>query len=421
MITVEQHLDRILAAVAPLPPRALPLAQAHGCVLAQDVAATVPVPPFDNSAMDGYAVQAADVTGASEAAPVRLRVVGDLPAGSAERPPVEPGTAVRIMTGAPMPPGADAVVPVEATDQVAGPGADARLPAVVEIRQPARPGAHVRRAAGDVAPGTVVLRAGTRLRARDLSTAASTGHGALGVHPPVRVGVLSTGSELVAPGEPLGPGQIPDSNETLVAGMVRESGAVPVVLGAVVDDAAALRARLTENLGRVDAVVTTGGVSAGAYDVVKEVLAPLGEVSFERVAMQPGKPQGFGVLARPGGGRGVPMFCLPGNPVSVFVSFQVFVHPALQRMRALVADAGPRTTTDAVAATGWRCPAGRRQFMPVAVEEARDGELRVRPATAGGSGSHLVASLALADALAVVDAEVEAVAAGDVVRVMMVP
>ncbi|GAA1646675.1 molybdopterin molybdotransferase MoeA [Georgenia ruanii] len=427
MITVEQHLERVLAAVRPLAPQRLPLDQAHGCVLAEEVTALLAVPPFDNSAMDGFAVRAADVAAADDGAPVRLRVVGDVPAGSAARPPVEPGTAVRVMTGAPVPPGADAVVPVEHTDQAAGPGQE--LPAVVEVRRPAAPGAHLRGAGEDVSPGAVVLRAGTPLRARDLSTAASVGHGTLLVHPPVRVGVLSTGSELVPPGQTPGAGQIPDSNHVLVAGMVREAGAVPVLLGAVADDAAALRARLAENLGRVEAVVTTGGVSAGAYDVVKEVLAPLGEVTFDQVAMQPGKPQGFGVLregaeAGPGApsdpGLGVPIFCLPGNPVSVFVSFQVFVAPALSRLRALVADAGAPAA--AVAATGWRCPPGRRQYMPVVVDGTDDtGALRVRPATAGGSGSHLVASLAQADALAVVDAEVDAVREGDAVRVMMVP
>jgi molybdopterin molybdotransferase len=293
----------------------------------------------------------------------------------------------------------------------------------VEIRRAFPPGSHVRRAGDDVAPGTVVLRAGTPLRARDLSTAASAGHGELLVHPPVRVGVLSTGSELVAPGTPLAHGQIPDSNAVLVAGMVLESGGVPVLLGAVDDEPDALRGLLAARLGEVDAVVTTGGVSAGAYDVVKEVLAPLGDVAFDKVAMQPGKPQGFGTLRD--GERPVPLFALPGNPVSVFVSFQVFVHPALTRMRALVAG-GARPTVTAVAAQGWRCPAGRRQYIPVVVEtpDASDGSarrVRVRPAAAGGSGSHLVASLALADALAVVGDDVEEIHEGDAVSVMMVP
>jgi molybdopterin molybdotransferase len=216
--------------------------------------------------------------------------------------------------------------------------------------------------------------------------------------------------------------------------MVRESGAVPVALGSVDDDPGSLRELLAGRLGEVDAVVTTGGVSAGAYDVVKEVLAPLGDVTFDKVAMQPGKPQGFGLLrpARDGtdgddgadgddppGRPGVPLFALPGNPVSVFVSFQVFVHPALRRMRALLADP-ERPTVSAVAAEGWRCPPGRRQYMPVVVEADGD-DVRVRPATPGGSGSHLVASLARADALAVVDAGTEQVRAGDAVRVMMVP
>lgn len=427
MITVEQHLEHVLSTVPVLPPRHLMLAEALGCVLAEDVVATVAVPPFDNSAMDGYAVRAADVVGASTESPVRLRVVGDLPAGSPERPEVEPGTAVRIMTGAPVPPGADAVVPVEATDQPAGPGAGTALPDQVEIREAPAPGAHIRRAGGDVRPGDPVLAAGTLLGPRDLSAAASVGHGTVLVQPPVRVGVLSTGAELVSPGMPLGPGQIPDSNSTLVATLVATFGGRPVPLGAVPDDAETLRERLGSAVRDVDVLVTMGGVSAGAYDVVKELLAPLGDVTFTKVAMQPGKPQGFGLL-RADDGRRVPIFALPGNPVSVFVSFMVFVDPALRVIGGL---AGPDQRErlaplmlDAVVDAGWTTSAGRRQYMPVVVEEdERDGEptLVVRPAAAGGSGSHLVGSLPRADGLAVIDATVEVVRPGDTVRVMMIP
>jgi molybdopterin molybdotransferase len=427
MITVEEHRDAVLAAVSRLAVRDVPLAEALGCVLAEDVTAALSVPPFDNSAMDGYAVRAADVASASEQAPVRLRVIADLPAGSGERPEVLPGTAVRIMTGAPVPPGADTVVPVELTDQPAGPGAGSALPEVVEIRASAAPGTHVRRAGDDVIPGTVVVPAGIELRPRDLSTAASTGHGSLPVFPKVRLGVLSTGSELVAPGAPLAHGQIPDSNSTLVAALAETLGATAVPLETVDDDPATLRRRLTDSLGQVDAIVTTGGVSAGAYDVVKEVLAPLGEVTFTAVAMQPGKPQGFGVLD--GDGRGVPIFCLPGNPVSVFVSFVVFVEPALRIMAGRGTTDVPATLqpvlVEATAAEGWRCPPRRRQYMPVVLDDRPDDDgaltLLARPASSGGSGSHLVASLAEADGLAIVDADVEAVAEGDVVTVMMVP
>ncbi len=433
LIPVEEHLAGVLAAVAPLAPVRRPLADAHGCVLARDLPARLAVPPFDNSAMDGFAVRAADVGDASPDRPVRLRVVADLPAGTDARPGVGPGTAARIMTGAPLPPGADAVVPVEQTDQPAGPGAP--LPGVVAVLAPAPPGRYVRRRGDDIEPGDPVLRAGTALAGRHLSAAASTGHGDLLVHPRVRVGVLATGAELVPPGAAPGPGQIPDSNTALVLGLVREAGAVPVPLGTVGDEPAALRRALAEALPAVDVVVTTGGVSAGAYDVVKEVLAPLGEVAFTAVAMQPGKPQGFGVLARPDGGPGVPIFCLPGNPVSVFVSMHVLVRPALARLRGLAAvPAAP--VLPAVAAVGWRSPAGRRQYLPAVLDrELADppvldppaldppgagAPVRVRPAAAGGSGSHLVASLARAEALAVVAADVEEVAPGDAVGVMMV-
>ncbi|MHB1063441.1 MAG: molybdopterin molybdotransferase MoeA [Georgenia sp.] len=427
MITVEQHLDHVLTTVPVLAPRHLTLTEALGCVLVEDVVATLAVPPFDNSAMDGYAVRAADIAAASVEAPVRLRVVADLPAGSPERPEVGPGTAVRIMTGAPVPPGADAVVPVEATDQPAGPGAGSALPEHVEIREAPVLGAHIRRAGGDIRPGDPVLALGSMLGPRDLAAAASTGHGTVLVQPPVRVGVLSTGAELVRPGMPLGPGQIPDSNSTLVTTLVATLGSRPVPLGSVPDDAETLRVRLRESLADVDVVVTTGGVSAGAYDVVKEVLAPLGDVTFTSVAMQPGKPQGFGVL-HADDGRAVPIFALPGNPVSVFVSFVLFVDPALRVMGGLARpDQRDRLAPlhlDAVADAGWRTSANRRQYMPVVIEERDvDGEAVrvVRPAAAGGSGSHLVGSLSRAAGLAVVEAEVDRVHPGDAVRVMMVP
>jgi len=423
MITVEEHRAAVLAGVEPLPVRHLPLTDALGCLLTEDVTAALHVPPFDNSAMDGYAVRADDVASADEDAAVDLRVVGDIPAGAAELPEVLPGTAARIMTGAPMPPGADAVVPVERTDQQAGPGEGTELPETVRIFASSPAGRHIRRAGEDVAPGAVVLRAGGLVGPRDLATAASTGHGTLPVRPRPRVGVLTTGDELVPPGAPLGPGQIPESNNVLLLGLVDVLGGRAVPLGFVGDDPAELRGLLEDNLGAVDALITTGGVSAGAYDVVKQVLAPLGDVSFTSVAIQPGKPQGFGVLRRDDG-AGVPIFCLPGNPVSVFVSFQVFVEPALRVMAGLADPDVPQSVEpvliEARAAAGWRCPPGRRQYIPVVFDED-DETPRVRPASPRGSGSHLVASLAAAEGLAVVAAGTEAVAEGDAVPVMMVP
>lgn len=411
MRSVEEHRAAILAAVVPGAPRAVSVADAAGLVLAADLHAVIALPPFDNSAMDGYAVLVSDVAGATNGHPAVLRVIADLAAGADEVPRLRPGTCARIMTGAPMPPTAEAVVPVEATDG----GTD-----VVTITAPARPGQHVRRAAEDVAEGDLVLPAGVLLGPAQVAAAAATGHGTVLAYPRPRVGVVSTGSELVPPGAPAGRGHIPDSNSVLLAAAVRDAGCDVVRVGAVPDDAAVLAAVFDRLLGEdgVDAVVTSGGVSVGAYDVVKAYLgrddAP-GGVTFTTVAMQPGKPQGFGLLGRPGGAR-VPVFALPGNPVSAFVSFEVFVRPALGRMRGLAS--GDRAVVRARASEGWRCPPGRRQYIPVVASRGPAG-WDVRPAGPRGSGSHLTVTLAAANALGVVAAEVEEVRAGDELAVLL--
>ncbi|MBX9246780.1 molybdopterin molybdotransferase MoeA [Actinotalea ferrariae] len=403
---VADHLTEVLALVAPLPAVRVPVVDAADHVLAEDVHAPEALPRWDNSAMDGYAVRADDVAAASDAAPVRLTVLADLPAGSAAEPVVAPGTAARIMTGAPVPPGADSVVPVERTDA----GTD-----VVAVRAPAVLGAHVRRAGEDVVAGELVLARGTLLGPTQVAAAASVGCGDVVVHRRPRVAVLSTGSELVVPGTPVTRGQIPDSNSFLLAAAVRTAGCDVVRVGAVPDDADALRAALDEQDGAVDLVVTSGGVSMGAYDVVKEVLAGEAGMSFVAVAMQPGKPQGLGRLR-----RGTPILALPGNPVSAFVSFEVFVRPALRVLRGLAPGGDDET---AIALEGWSSPPGREQYMPVTLRgTARRGDgptvAGVRPAVRGGSGSHLVAGLARAEALAVVAADVERVEPGDRVRLM---
>ncbi|KQV06164.1 molybdopterin molybdotransferase MoeA [Leifsonia sp. Root112D2] len=404
-ISVEQHLAGILAEIGPLAPGEVPLADALGLTLAADVTALVDVPGFDNSAMDGYALRRADVAAASADAPVRLTVIADLPAGTAENPRLEPGTAARIMTGAPIPDDADCVVPIENTDE----GTDT---VTVFTAEPGR--SHIRHAGDDVRVGDPVLAAGRTLSSRDLAAAAAVGCRALAAHPAPRVAVLSTGSELVAPGEPLSHGQIHDSNSYLLAAAVTEAGGIPIRLGAVPDDADALRAVFETYAGQVDAFVTSGGVSVGAYDVVKAVLAPLGSVRFGPVRMQPGKPQGFGRWI-----DGTPIFALPGNPVSVFVSFETFVRPALRRMRGLTELQRPLLT--AVAETGWRSPAGRAQYIPITVAEPAGREpMSIRPASVGGSGSHLVASLAAADGIAIVAEDVTEVRAGDTVAVRLV-
>lgn len=425
--TAAEHRRLALQLCPPLPPRQVPLAGAHGLVLAADVVASTHTPPFDNSAMDGFAVRHTDVAGADAQAPTTLVVVGDVAAGSADDPPLRPGTAVRIMTGAPLPSGADAVVPIEHTDVPAGPGA---LPASVQVTVAAAPGAHVRRAGEDVRVGDTVLRAGTELTARAVAAAASAGRADVEVHPRPVVGILSTGSELVAPGSPLLRGQIPDSNSYLLAAAVEEAGGTAVRLGAVPDDADSFAAALRQLATDVDMIVTSGGVSVGAFDVVREVLTAAGSVEFAPVAMQPGKPQGLGTW------QGTPVLALPGNPVSAFVSFEVFVRPALRRL-AGHADVLRHTAVHTVG-TAWRSPAGREQYMPVRLVPPTDSERPddgaagttgttgatgtaavVVPATARGSGSHLVASLALADGLAVVPADVTEVAEGDELVVVL--
>jgi molybdopterin molybdotransferase len=401
MKTVDEHLADVLADIAPLASLELTLLDAHGCVLAEDVAATYPLPPFDNSAMDGYAVRAADVAGATESSPVTLPVVGDVAAGSSTPYSVQPGLCVRIMTGAPMPPGADAVVPQEWTDEGL---------AQVTIRGAAEPGRHVRRAGEDVAPGAVVLTAGTHLGATQIGLLAAVGRDRVLARPRPRVVILSTGSELVDPGQPLTPGKIPDANSALLTAAAQEAGAIAFRVGIVPDDPRQLLDTLEDQLIRADLVLTSGGVSVGAYDVVKDALGRLGTVAFDRIAMQPGMPQGFGRI----GPDDTPFFGLPGNPVSAYVSFEVFVRPVLRRM--LGVDPITRPIVRARLADAVSSPAGKRTFARgwLAVE---DGKYVVRPV--GGSGSHLIASLSAANALIVVPDATTELDADATVDVMM--
>jgi len=398
---VDAHLADALAVVDALAPLDLTLLDAHGCVLAEDVVAPHPLPPFDNSAMDGYAVRAADVAGASPTSPVVLPVVGDIAAGSVTPYTVQPGLCVRIMTGAPIPPGADAIVPVENTD-----GGLAN----VAIRQPAVAGRHIRSAGEDVAPGTTVLPAGAHLGAAQVGLLAAVGRDRVSVRPRPRVVVLSTGSELVDPGQPLTTGKIPDSNSTLLTAAAQEAGAIAFRVGIVPDDPRVLIDTLEDQLIRADLVVTSGGVSVGAYDVVKEALGRIGEVKFERVAMQPGMPQGFGLI----GPDKTPFFGLPGNPVSAYVSFEVFVRPTLRRM--LGVEPLQRPTVRARLTDVVTSPPGKRTYARAWVSVEK-GEYVVKPV--GGSGSHLIASLAGANALVVVPEDATELAAGAVATVML--
>ncbi|MCX3060261.1 molybdotransferase-like divisome protein Glp [Streptomyces beihaiensis] len=432
--SVDEHLEDILSTVQPLDPIELQLLDAQGCVLVEDVTVPVSLPPFDNSSMDGYAVRVADVAGASEEYPAVLTVIGDVAAGQAEQPAVGPGQAARIMTGAPVPPGAEAVVPVEWTDgglgggPVSGMRAHSAAPEAafgeVRVHRPAAARAHVRAQGSDVRAGDRALSTGTVLGPPQIALLAAIGRGTVRVRPRPRVVVVSTGSELVQPGEALGQGQIYDSNSFALAAAARDAGALAYRVGAVSDDAETLRSTIEDQLIRADLIVTTGGVSVGAYDVVKEALSGIGDpdeesglgagggVEFRKLAMQPGKPQGFGSV----GPDHTPLLALPGNPVSSYVSFELFVRPAIRTLMGLAGDAVHRPTTRAVLRSdkALTSPAGRRQFLRGAYDA---GAGAIDPV--GGSGSHLIAALAQADALIVVPEAVTSVEPGTEVDVVL--
>jgi len=399
VITVQEHLSRIVESVQRLPPIGLDLLEAQGCVLAQDVTSEVSLPGFRNSAMDGYAVHAADLAAAGDAAPVVLPVAGDIAAGNTQTLSLAPGQSMRIMTGAPMPDGADAVVPVELTDGGL---------TTVTVSASVFAGQHVREAGEDVQAGDVVMSQGTRLGPRQIALLAAVGTGEVRVTPRPRVVVISTGDELIEPGTRPGFGQVVDSNGLMLTAAVRALDCIPFRVGCVPDDAQTFLSTIESQLRRADAVITTGGVSMGAYDTVKEVLSAVGTMRFDKVAMQPGMPQGFGVI-----GEGeIPVFTLPGNPVSALVSFEVFVAPALRLMAGR-----PQHETSmvsAVAAHDWAVPAGKVQYARVLLshESSHEG-LRHTAAIAGFQGSHALGSLAVANALAVIPAEVTSVRAGD--------
>jgi len=398
--SVEEHLQAVLAGVVPLSPLDVTLVDARGCVLAEDVTAPWPLPPFDNAATDGYAVKAADLLAASDGKPVVMRVIDDVPAGYRASMELRESTAIRIMTGAPLPEGAEAVVPVEWTD--------GGMPEVRFTRSIAR-GANVRRRGDDVPLGEVVATAGTVLGPREIALLAAVGRGRVSVHPQPRVVIISTGSELVEPGSPLAPGLVADSNGVTIAAAVQEAGAIAYRVGPLADDASTLLATLEDQLVRADLIVTTGGVSAGAYDTVKTVLSRLGTVEFTTVAIQPGMPQGHGML----GPDETPIFTLPGNPVSAYVSFEVFVRPVIRRM--LGHSRIYRPVVRAVLVDPIQSPAGRRQFAR-GILQVEDGRYVVRPA--GGQGSHMLGALAKANALVVIPEDATEVPSGTAVAVL---
>jgi len=382
MRSVEEHQRIVLGDAAPLPTEQVPLLEADGLVLAESVAARWPLPSFDNSSMDGYAVRAADIDGASEGSPVRLPVRGDLAAGQEAVQTLEPGTAIRIMTGAPVPEGADSVVPVEWTD--------GRTDEVSITRAPDL-GAHVRTRGEDVVAGAVVLDAGTAINSRVIAMLAAVGLAQVPVHRRPRVTVISTGDELVDPGVEPGPGQIVDSNSYMLTAAVREAGAHGVRVGPVADDEETLERVLRGEAARSDLILTSGGVSMGAYDTVKAVLTRMGGVDFVKVSMQPGMPQGSGRVG------GTPIVTLPGNPVSSYVSFEVFVRPLIRRM--LGHAQLQRPILHAICAREFTSPAAKTQFARVSLR-THDGLLMAEPE--GGQGSHIIGGLSRADGLAVI-------------------
>ena len=398
---VDEHLALILERIPELPAYDQPLLETLGLPAVEDVVSPLSLPVFDNSAMDGYAVVFRDVAEATPERPVHLPVVGEIAAGQTQIFAMSPGTAVRIMTGAPIPTGCTAVVPVEDTDDGI---------AKVVIHRAPRDGQHIRRAGEDVKKGDVVLRAGERIDARRAGLLASVGIGRIPARPRPRVVVMSTGSELVEPGEPLGRDSIYDANSYLLAAAVRHAGAIAYRVSASPDDPETFIEALTDQLVRANVVVTSGGVSKGTHDVVKEALSQLGTVDFREVAMQPGKPQGFGVI----GEDDTPIFTLPGNPVSSYVSFEVFVAPALRKMMGRV----PlnRTLVRARITSEVGSIKGRRQFLR-GLFEPRVGGSVVTPV--GGPGSHLMGGLAQANALIVLAEDVTSVPADSDVPVML--
>lgn len=414
---------------------------ALGRVLAEPVVAAVTLPPWDNAAMDGYAIRSADVAAASEAAPVRLGVDGEVAAGQAPGARVGHGSAIRIATGAPIPPGADSVVPVEATtplDARGSPGARGRdalgpIPPAILVHEAVAAGAHIRRAGSDLATGDLLLEAGTALGPAHVALAAGAGVGRVRVHRRPRVGVLATGDEIHPAGEPLGEAGIPDANGPGLRALAAAAGAEVIDLGIARDDLGDVLARLERALDAgADAVVVAGGVSVGPYDVVKTAFERLGRVELWRVAVQPGKPFALATVpGRPGspgsaaGTAPVLLFGLPGNPVSGFVTFELFVRPAI---RLIAGRRDPFRPLDrGVLLDEARTSPGRRAYLRATAERdatgtvARDerGRARLRLAKGpAGQGSHVLSALATADALAIVPEAVEVHHAGEPVDVL---
>ena len=398
LVPVESHLEAILGLLAASEPIELRIADALGLVLGHDVTSQVTVPAFANSAMDGYAVVAEDLAGATVEEPVVLPVLGEISAGAGQLPTLERGQAVRIMTGAPLPPGADTVVPVELTSS--------ERREQVAVHRALEVGSNVRHPGEDLAPGQALLAAGRRLSPADIGLLAASGTTRVSCVPPPRVVLLSSGDELVRPEDEPGPGQIRDVNGPMLAAMVRAAGGVPFSAGIVRDDRKALMYTFDTNLGHADLFVCSGGASVGTRDLLPDVIGAMGEVESVKVAMKPGMPQIRGRIGH------VPVIGLPGNPVSAFVSFEVFARPAIRRMQGRRDVQRPRV--NALAAEPLHSPPDKRSYLRVRLAR-REGRWHAEPT--GAQGSHVVTSVAQADGLAIVPEDVTEVAPGEEVRV----
>ena len=437
LLSVEEARDAVFAAiVGPTPAEVAWLMEAHGRVVAEPVTSPIALPPWDNSAMDGYAIRAGDVASATEEGPVSLEVIGEVRAGQAPDVTVRRATAIRIATGAPVPPGADAVVPVEGTTSLdaagapAGPrGRDATgpLPAAILVHTATPAGGSIRRMGSDLAAGAQILARGTVLTPAAIGLAAGVGLDQLHVHRRPIVGILTTGDEVRAPGRELGPAGIPDANGPGLFALVEAAGGDPRVLGIAKDRLDDVKSRLCAGLLEgADALIVSGGVSVGPYDVVRAAFEAFGTVDLWRVAVQPGKPFAFGTGRAPGddgpGERPATLlFGLPGNPVSTFVTFELFVRPAIRRLGGHRDDDLFRPTDGAVLTDPVSKSSGRRAFVRVIVERdgtgtpQRDDQGRVRASLAGGAGgqgSHVLSALATADALAVIPEADDSLPAG---------
>ena len=410
MVSVEQALEEILSGIEVLEPETKPILDCLGQVLAEDIRSTIDIPPLDNSAMDGYAVKAEDTRGASEASPKILSVTGKIAAGSMPRGEVKRGSAIRIMTGAPLPQGADAVVPFEDTDEVARKESHRDL-SQIGILCEVREGMNVRRKGEDIAEGSLVLKKGTVLRPAETGVLASLGHPAVAVIRRPVVSILATGDELTDIDQPLHEGKIYNSNTYTIAAEVRRYGGIAKILGIGRDSVRSLEQKIDEGLDS-DMLITSGGVSKGDYDVVKDVLTKCGEITLQTVRMKPGKPSAFGMIGK--GSRKIPHLGLPGNPVSSMVTFEQFARPAILRMMGKSNLAKPSIRAimeDDIVNTDVR-----RLFARVTVAK-RNGKYYAR--VTGPQGSGILTSMVKANGLAVIPENTRRVKKGDIVEVQM--